>query len=359
MRSDFGGAEIGVRAVLAEVRPVRHVLGAPGGARPARIAVRPLDAERPDELLGVVVEAHAFEFLVGGVAAVLVEDLQHLHQVDVRGLRDPHRGNVGREGLRSRARPCRSAGQVRGREAVLGNRAASLSLAVELDELDQRQRCQRTGIRNWRLELLGQHVGRQLQVIGQVLDDVGEDDPPRPDLDVTLADVAPDRRLVRHAGGRNDLPREDRAHQRQHRERAPVAARLHVDAADIGYRVPAARVAALACGNVVDVDRGDAAVGPGGASVVAQIEADMLEGPRRAQVAVVSEGQLDLDGGLEPAALGAERHAGQTLVGRVALLLQLCREADLGDRAEVVGVRGEKRTEFPALTAHLLLTVTL
>ena len=352
---DLHRAEVGEGALVAEVGPVGDELVATGGARPTREAVRPLDPEAGHELLGVVVQADALELLVGGVPAGALQVLPERGQVDRDGLGLLRCRDEGMQAHRSLVR-CRRQEVGQG-EAVIRDRLVAPGLGVQRGHLDQRQRRQRARVRDRGGQLL-QDVRRQLEdhLVRQVPDDVLEDEPAGLHLHVALVHVPPDRRLVRLVRGRHDLPGQDDPQQRQYGPTAPAAPGVHVDAAHVGQWRPGVALAGPAAGEVVHVDARKPLVHPARSAVVAQEEAHVLEGPLAAQPTAVARAPADLDRGLEPVALRTERGAGEPLVGGVALLGELDREVQLGERAEVVRVRRQQRVELAALPFHVALS---
>src|SRR5659263_441549 len=134
------------------------------------------------------------------------------------------------------------------------------------------------------------------------------------------------------------------------RRRAPPAPWRQRHAHDVDVRVVGNARAILPDRDVVDTGRRRAGVLPPRA--VVHEEAEVLQGPGRTWSTGVPGRELDDNGGLEPVALGAERHAPDLLVPRVRLLQlddgEEFREDLLRESAEMVGVRREQFRELGA-----------
>ena len=308
-------AEVGKPAVGAEVRPVGDVLCAACGAGAAGVPVAALDPERADQLVSVVVQADALQLLVAGVTAGLAElgeecrtDPAWPPPLQAPGRRRPSGwlarkrrppGAAARIGAAGRPRPVPGGTWWPARPTAPAPAEPGRGLA--------------TGPRRARA------AAAAYQVLGQLSQDVEDDERPRADLDMAFVNVAPDRLLVGTARIRHDLPGQHRAHQRQHREGAPVPPRGIGDPADVGQRRPRRPVAALPGRQVVHADAGNPRVVPARTLVVADVEAHVLIGARGAQPAGVPAGLAELHGGLQPVLLRAEGHTGEALVGGVEL----------------------------------------
>ena len=162
-------------------------------------------------------------------------------------------------------------------------------------------------------------------------------------------DVAPHRHMVRRVRRRHVVPRENRPHQQDVGDRAPLL-RRRTPQADRIFETPAAGGGGR---DVVGGEAGDPLVHPARTVVERHVEADVFRRSRRAHVAAVPELLVDEHHGVQTIGLRVEPDALQLFVGRVALQLDDRLERALRQRAEVVRIADQQGAELGALGGNL------
>jgi hypothetical protein len=225
-------------------------------------------------------------------------------------------------------------------EAVEGN----VRLGVPGEELLDRERAG-IGSRAWDgLVHIDRVRDRRGKLHGVLLEHKGEEESGG-DLHVPVRRVPPHRRVAGRVRLRRRVPGEDGPHPQEVRAGAELLRRVDLQRHRILERLRAR--------DVVGHEADQSLVFPRGPAVGGEVEAHVLGGPNRANVAPVSGVPLDRDDALEPVELGVQADAADLLVPGVQRHLHRGGEARLRHVPEVVGIGHDQGPEVGPLRFDL------